>query len=80
MNNRSLKDSHMDDMDHALGRPNDPCGEVTRNFFGIEEDCETAKAMKANPHWHHLRDFLGTAGFAVSEEGKAALAVYLKEN
>jgi hypothetical protein len=79
-NNRSLNDPRMDALDHALGRPTDPHGETTRNFFGVEVDCDDANAMKADSYWTHTRDFMGTSGFAVSDEGAAALRAYLKEN
>ena len=79
-NNRSLADKHMDSLDHALGRPTTPTGETTRNFFGVEIGGDDALAMMRNPHWKHTRDFMGTSGFAVSDEGKAALASYLKDN
>ena len=78
-NNRSLDDKRMDSIDHALGRPTN-AHDTTRNFFGVEVGCDDARAMKADPYWTHTRDFMGTSGFAVSEEGKRALAAYLKEN
>lgn len=79
-NNRSLEDKHMDALDHALGRPTNPHHGGTRNFFGVEIGCDDAQAMKADPFWGHTRDFMGTSGFIVTEEGKAALYDYLQEH
>lgn len=79
-NNRHLDCKSMDALDHALGRPTNPHSEGTRNFFGVEIGCDDAAAMKADPYWTHTRDFMGTSGFAVSAEGKAALYAYLKDN
>ena len=79
-NNRSLADKGMDALDHALGRPTNPHSATTRNFFGVAVGCNEAKAMKENPNFIHTRDFMGTSGFAVSDEGKVALSVYLKAN
>lgn len=78
--NRSLDDKRIDSLDHALGRPANPHGETTRNFFGVEIDCLDALAMKSDPYWVHTRDFMGSSGFAVSDEGKAALATNLEAN
>jgi len=79
-NIRSLNCKRMDDLDHALGRPTNPHIEGSRNFFGVEIGSDDAVAMKADPHWTHTRDFMGTSGFAVSLEGKAALYTYLKRH
>lgn len=79
-NNRSLEDQRFDEIDHALGRPNNPCFETSRNFFGVEVGSAKAKELQADPYWQHTRDFAGTSGFIVSEAGKVALAEYLKDN
>lgn len=78
--NRSLEDKAMDRIDHALGRPLDPMGETYRNFYAV--DGAEADEMEASPHWiegsryqHHLR----MRCFAVTDEGRKALAVHLKE-
>jgi hypothetical protein len=78
-NNRSLADKRLDSIDHALGRPTN-AHDTTRNFFGVEVGCDDAEAMKEDPYWVHTRDFMGTSGFAVSEEGKRALMGYLHDN
>lgn len=78
-NNRSLDCKRMDALDHALGRPTNT-HDTNRNFFGVEAGCDDADAMKADPYWIHTRDFMGTSGFAVSAEGKAALQKYLRAN
>jgi hypothetical protein len=70
----------MDELDHALGRPDDPVLDTTRNFFGVGEDDACVDDMKNNPHWKLSRVFMGTAGFVVSTEGKVALHEYLHKN
>jgi len=81
-NNRSLADRRMNELDHAIGRPD--CAMSSdgsdRNFFGVEIGSTKAAEMIADPYWTHTRDFMGTSGFMVSSLGRKALGDYLKNN
>lgn len=78
-NNRSLECKNMNHLDHALGRPDNP-HHTARNFFGVSIGSPEAQSMALDPNWRHVRDFMGTSGFAVSEIGRNALEAYLQEN
>jgi len=77
--NRYLEDKAMDHIDHALGRPVDPRAETYRNYFYVIGDTDLRRGMASSPHWQSD----GRAGdgeyFSVTPEGRAALAVHLKE-
>lgn len=76
MINRSLNDKAMDRIDHALGRPLDPLVESYRNFYTT--DGALADEMAASPYWVEGRR--GTLRcFAVSDEGRRALANHLRD-
>ncbi|RYG88573.1 MAG: hypothetical protein EON59_03990 [Alphaproteobacteria bacterium] len=76
--NRYLEDKAMDHIDHALGRPVDPMQESYRNYFYVTGDTDLRRYMASSPHWQSS----GVAGdgeyFAVTDDGRAALAVHLK--
>jgi hypothetical protein len=71
-----LADKTFDHIDHALGRPLDPMAESYRNFYAT--DGALADEMAASPLWRE-----GKHGsmrfFAVTDEGRAALAQYLRD-
>lgn len=75
--NRYLKTKAMDRIDHALGRPLDPLGETYRNYYtasGIE-----AVSMAVSPFWIEGRRIPGGLRcFAVTDEGRRALATHLQ--
>lgn len=74
--NRCLADKAMDRIDHALGRPLNPMAETYRNFYstsGAEAD-----TMASSPHWIEGRPGSFRC-FAVTDEGRAALAAHLRE-
>lgn len=76
--NRYLNNNAMDRIDHALGRPLDPTMETYRDFYATG-DADLAKEMTASPHWR-----AGVRGrelryFHVTDEGRKALARYLRE-
>jgi len=75
--NRYLEDKWMDHMDHALGRPLDPTGETYRNFYSTSG--ELADRMAASPYWQEGRRGTQFRNFAVSDEGRKALAAHLRE-
>lgn len=77
--NRALDDPHMDDLDHALGRPAFPMLDGSRNHFAVDQGSPTAVDMMANPHWAHLGTRFGMDYFGVTPEGRAALERYLDE-
>lgn len=74
--NRCLADKTFDRIDHALGRPLNPTGETYRNFYTT--DGPEADVMAASPLWVE-----GKRGsmrcFAVTDEGRSALAQYLRD-
>jgi hypothetical protein len=74
--NRSLVDPAMDDIDHALGRPLDPMRESYRNYYAT--DGAQADEMSASPYWIEGRAGTGLRCFAVSAEGRRALADHLR--
>lgn len=76
--NRSLKDKAMDHIDHALGRPVDPMVETYRNRFITNRDDQNARDFRASPHWQEYRVDDRSAGFQVTEAGRAALRDHLK--
>lgn len=75
--NRCLNDKEMDRIDHALGRPLVPTADSYRNFYvtsGIEAD-----EMAASPFWIEGRRGHDMRRFAVTDEGRKALADHLAE-
>lgn len=75
--NRCLEDKAMDHIDHALGRPLDPTTETYRNFFTT--DGPIADAFATSPHWIEGRRGTGMRCFAVTDEGRKALAEHLRK-
>lgn len=75
--NRSLKDRMMDQIDHALGRPLDPTAETCRNFYAVSGP--TADEMAASPFWVEGRRQTDMRYFAVTDEGRNALAAHLRK-
>lgn len=73
--NRQLADPEMDRIDHALGRPFDPLGPVSRNYY-YGNAGETFRA----PNWQvvTLSTYAGPCA-SVTMEGRKALADYLKQ-
>ncbi len=81
--NRSLKDTAMDHIDHALGRPFDPLGETYRNRYIVDTSSATAAEFRASPHWEEVGDAYpvdGHAYFRVTQTGREALLEHLKAN
>lgn len=74
---RSLKDETMDAIDHALGRPLDPLSDTYRNFYAT--DGAQADAMAASPFWMEGRRGIGMRCFAVTNDGRKALAEHLRK-
>lgn len=76
--NRSLPDPHMDDIDHALGRPVDPLGETTRNFYATELETGEGQRINGSAWWRRGRSIPGgLVYFHVTDAGKKVLADYL---
>jgi hypothetical protein len=75
--NRTLADKTFDHIDHALGRPLDPMAETYRNFFTT--DGPLADEFAASPLWIEGRRGTGMRCFAVTDEGRSALAQYLRD-
>jgi hypothetical protein len=77
----TFSDAELDDMHHALGRPDGPHVEPYRNYYCIDADCDQAKRMAMSPGWERFgqinqgRDAL----FAVTDEGRAAMFAWLAE-
>lgn len=77
--NRYLENKAMDHIDHALGRPVDPLGESYRNYFYVIGDTDLRRYMAHSPHWTCTGHTDSGAYFSVTDEGRAALAAYLKQ-
>lgn len=77
--NRYLKDKAMDHIDHALGRPVDPVGETSRNYFYVVGDTELRWHMSASPHWTSAGQDTAGEFFRVTDEGRKALAEHLRD-
>lgn len=77
--NRYLEDKAMDHIDHALGRPVDPREESHRNYFYVIGNTDLRRDMASSPHWESTGKTNDGEYFSVTEEGRAALAAYLKE-
>lgn len=75
--NRSLDDKAMDNIDHALGRPLDPMSKSYRNFYMT--DGELAEQMASSPFWYEGRRNGDLRAFAVTAEGRKALAAHLRD-
>lgn len=75
---RYLADKAFDRMDHALGRPLDPCGQTYRNYYAEDEDSALAAEMRGSPHWGGGGAVCGMAFFHATDEGRRALAAHLK--
>lgn len=73
--NRWLKDRAMDRIDHALGRPVWPLRETYRNHFATTS--ADAMDFEGNPHWEFCGSQDRMAFYAVTAEGRQALADYL---
>ncbi|WP_422057745.1 hypothetical protein [Sphingomonas sp.] len=76
--NRYLNDKAMDHLDHALGRPVDPLGESYRNYFYVIGETDLRREMAASAHWVSRGEAGDGEYFAVTDEGRAALAAHLK--
>ena len=71
---RYLENQAMDHIDHALGRPLDPLGETYRNNFITDGD-----EFEGDPNWRLTGEWSnGTRFYAVTDEGRKALASHLK--
>lgn len=77
--NRYLADKFIDHIDHALGRPVDPLAKTYRNYFYVIGDTDLRRHMRTSPHWISQGEQGDGEYFAVSNEGRAALAKHLKE-
>jgi len=75
--NRYLKNEAMDRMDHALGRPLDPARETYRNFYATGG--ALADEMAGSPFWIEGKPQKYMRFFAVSGQGRRALAEHLRE-
>lgn len=76
--NRYLENKAMDHIDHALGRPVDPCAETYRNYFYVVGDTDLRRQMASSPHWQSGGKTREGEYFSVTTEGRAALAAHLK--
>ena len=74
--NRCLKDTSMDHIDHALGRPLDPWG-GSRNYFAAGG--EIAREMHESPYWLARVSHSHLTFFVVTYAGRLALEKYLRE-
>jgi hypothetical protein len=79
--NRSLKDTEMDHIDHALGRPVDPLMESYRNYFATSVGSKEALAFTVSPYWdtHGSTNSGRMTYFFVTHAGRQALKSHLKE-
>lgn len=80
--NRSLANKYFDRIDHALGRPLDPCATSYRNHYAITDDCPEVAEFRASLHWKEsarCRAFENLIFFHVTPEGRRALAAHLRE-
>lgn len=75
--NRCLDDEAMDHIDHALGRPLDPTDDTYRNCYATGG--ELADQLAASPFWYEGKRVRDMRYFAVTEEGRRALAQHLRE-
>ncbi len=75
--NRGLADKSMDNIDHALGRPLNPLAETYRNYFATSG--ALADEMAASPFWLEGQRSEKMRFFAVTSEGRKALAAHLRE-
>lgn len=75
---RYLSDKAMDHIDHALGRPVNPHEETHRNYFYVIGDTELRRSMAGSPHWESTGLTRDGEYFAVTSDGRAALAAHLK--
>ena len=76
--NRYLENKAMDHIDHALGRPVDPLGETYRNYFYVVGDTELRRYFAGSPHWQSQGEVTNGEYFAVTDDGREALATHLK--
>ena len=74
-----LTDPMLDDVDHALGRPDDPLGRTYRNYFALEADCDLAGQFRASPFWEegNRASRSDMTVFHVTDAGRQALAAHL---
>lgn len=72
-----MQNRAMDQIDHALGRPLDPMAETYRNFYATGG--AIADEMAASPFWQEGRRGRDMRYFAVTDEGRKALARHLRE-
>lgn len=75
--NRYLNDKAMDRIDHALGRPVDVLGTTYRNFYATGGDL--ADEMAVSPYWAEGRRGNDMRYFAVTDDGRMALAAHLRD-
>ena len=73
-------DPMLDDVDHALGRPDDPLGRTYRNYYALEADCDLAGKLRASPFWKEGNRAPGSdmTVFHVTDAGRRALDAHLK--
>lgn len=76
--NRYLKDKAMDRIDHALGRPVDPMGKTYRDHYATDS-AERIAELTASPYWKPGGQAGGMQFFYVTQAGREALAVHLRE-
>lgn len=74
--NRYLNDPHLDDVDHALGRPENPHGETYRNYYAANVGGPEFTFMEGSPWWERSSDIADgkMACFHVTKEGRQALS------
>lgn len=77
-----INDPHFHEIHHALGCPwpEEIIGETYRNYFAVDADSETARRFRASPHWTNGTDKFGMSSFSVTDEGRAALLAFIREN
>ncbi len=78
---RTLDCHDMDDIDHALGRPDDPLGEIRKNRMTFLRGGHLARRKLASGHWAAI-DPNGkgsTIDLEVTPAGRRALAAWLRQ-
>lgn len=81
--NVRVEDPHFHELHHALGCPwpDEIMGETFRNHFALcDGDRDNASRFRASPHWSNGTEQHGMIYFHVTDEGKRALAEYMRGN
>lgn len=75
----AFTEAELDDMHHALGRPDGPHVKPYRNYYVLDACCAQAARMEASTGWRRkgLINSNRDSVFAVTEEGKRAVFQWL---